>query len=197
MNMKSLTTILSSLLLLICFSNCEQKTKTDLTEKNEFGNFKSQLKWGEHLVTIADCNACHTPKKMTDQGPVPDASLLLSGHPAQMPRIDIDRKEIESKGLVVAMDLTEWVGPWGVSFAANLTPDATGLGSWTEEQFFIAIRQGKFKGLPDSRSLLPPMPWDMYRNMTDGELKAIFAYLKSIKPISNIVPMALPPTSTP
>lgn len=112
-----------------------------------------------------------------------------------MPRIQINRKEIESKGLALTMDLTEWVGPWGVSFTANLTPDATGIGNWTEEQFMLALRQGKFKGLPGARQLLPPMPWEMYRHMSDDEIKAIFAYLKSIKPISNNVPAPVPPLS--
>lgn len=189
--------------LLICFSNCQLKVKTEQTDETntekktaaEFGNFESQIKYGEHLVTILDCNVCHTPKKMTERGPVPDMSLLLSGRPAEMPLIDVDRAEMESKGLVVARDLTEWIGPWGVSFAANLTPDETGIGNWTEEQFFLALREGKYKGLAASRTLLPPMPWESFSFMTDSEVKAIFAYLMSIKPIHNIVPPALPPTS--
>jgi hypothetical protein len=189
--------------LLICFSNCQQKAKseqvdeitTDSQTSAEFGGFESQIKYGEHLVTILDCNICHTPKKMSDHGPVPDLSLMLSGRPADMPLIDVDRAEMESKGLVVARDLTEWIGPWGVSFAANLTPDETGIGNWSEEQFSLALRGGKYKGLPDSRTLLPPMPWESFAFMTDSEVSAIFAYLKSIKPISNIVPAALPPTS--
>ena len=180
-------------------ASCTEKKKitveTISTENKDFGNFDSQEKWGEHLVTILDCNACHTPKKMTNQGPVHDESLRLSGRPAENPGIEIDRKEIESKGLTVTGDLTEWIGPWGISFAANLTPDETGLGNWTEDQFMLAIREGKSKGLSGSRTLLPPMPWEMYRHMTDGELKAVFAYLKTLKPISNIVPPPIPPVS--
>jgi hypothetical protein len=118
---------------------------------------------------------------------------MLSGHPADGPKIDVDRKELANKKLAVTADLTEWVGPWGTSYAANLTPDPTGIGSWKEEQFFLALREGKFKGLPNSRPILPPMPWDMFKHMTDGEIKAIFAYLKSIPPVSNIVPPPLPP----
>ena len=132
---------------------------------------------------------------MTDHGPVWDMSLRLSGRPAEMPYLEIDRKDLESKGLTVTRDLMEWVGPWGVSFSANLTPDETGIGNWTEEQFIFSLREGKLKGLPGSRSLLPPMPWESFAQMTDGELKAIYAYLKSIKPIHNIVPQALPPAS--
>ena len=200
--MKNLIFLLVCFLVISCAEEkkAEEKKKeiskeTTSNKKQDFGNFDSQEKWGEHLVTILDCNACHTPKKMTNQGPVPDNSFMLSGHPADMPKIEIDRKEIESKGLTVTRDLTEWIGPWGISYAANLTPDDTGLGNWTESQFMFAIREGKSKGLSGSRTLLPPMPWEMYRHMTDGELKAVFAYLKSLKPISNIVPPPVPPTN--
>lgn len=164
-------------------------------EKPDFNGFESQLLWGEHLVVIAGCHDCHTPKKMSSHGPVLDSTLFLSGHPSDMPRIDINREEIERKGLSVAADLTEWVGPWGISFSANLTPDPTGIGNWTSDQFIYALREGKAKGIPGSRSLLPPMPWEMFRHMTDDELNAIFTYLKSIKPINNLVPQPVPPMS--
>ena len=130
---------------------------------------------------------------MTPHGPDLDSSLFLSGHPAQLPDIDVNRQEMESKGLAVTGDLTSWVGPWGISYTANLTSDSTGIGAWQESQFIYAIREGKLKGLPNTRPLLPPMPWNMYRNMSDDELKAIFAFLKSTKPISNVVPPPKPP----
>lgn len=156
---------------------------------------QSQIELGEHLVLIAGCHDCHSPKKMTDKGPEIDYSRALSGHPSQMPPPDVNRADIEKKGLAVTQTLTAWVGPWGISYAANLTPDKTGIGTWQESNFINAIRQGKIKGLPNGRQILPPMPWDMYRNMTDEELKAIFAYLKSIKPIQNVVPAPVPPIS--
>ncbi|MBR9998430.1 MAG: diheme cytochrome c-553 [Cyclobacteriaceae bacterium] len=170
-----------------------EKMEASLTGKTDFNGFGSQIKWGEHLVTIGACNDCHTPKKMTELGPVLDTARWLSGHPAGMPGIDIDRMEIQKKGLVLTAGLTEWIGPWGVSYAANLTPDGTGVGNWTEEQFFRAIREGRSKGIPSARTLLPPMPWDMYRHMTDEEIKAVFAYLRSIKPVNNLVPPPIPP----
>lgn len=160
---------------------------------SQYGGYESQAAWGQHIVTIAACGDCHTPKKMTPTGPEDDSSLLLSGHPAQMPPPDVDRLEMQKKGLGVTQTLTAWVGPWGVSYAANLTPDDAGIGRWKEEQFIYAMRNGKFKGLPNSRNLLPPMPWPSFRHMTDDELKAIFSYLKSIKPINNVVPQAQPP----
>lgn len=160
----------------------------------EYGGFESQVKWGEHIVTISGCHDCHSPKKMTDHGPEIDSTSLLSGHPSYLPPPDVNRKELETKGLVLAAaDLTSWIGPWGISFSANLTPDETGLGNWSEQQFMYSMRQGKFKGLAGSRSLLPPMPWQMYKHMTDAELKAVFAFLKTTPPIENIVPGAIPP----
>ena len=190
------------ILSILLFSQCTQKPSEKqiaVTEssKPSFDGFESQVAWGEHLVTIGGCNDCHTPKKMTPQGPELDYSLLLSGHPSQIPPPDVNRKEMEKKGLIVTSTLTAWVGPWGVSYAANLTSDATGIGNWEESSFIRAIREGKYKGIASARTLLPPMPWPMYKNMTDGELKAIFAYLKSTKPIKNIVPEPQPPASLP
>jgi hypothetical protein len=112
-----------------------------------------------------------------------------------MPAPDVDRAEMERKGLAVTQTLTAWVGPWGISFAGNLTSDATGIGLWEEASFIRALREGKFKGMENGRGLLPPMPWEMFRLMTDDELKAMFAFLKTTKPISNIVPQPVPPIS--
>ncbi len=165
------------------------------SDKPKFGGFESQVKWGEYVVTTSGCTDCHTPKKMTNMGPVDDSTLWLSGHPSAMPLPDIDRKMLESKGLAASNTLTQWLGPWGVSFTANLTPDATGLGAWTEDQFIFCIRNGVSKGIKGNRPLLPPMPWPSYRLKSDDELKAIFAYLKSIKPIHNVVPQPLHPAS--
>ena len=89
-------------------------------------------------------------------------------------------------------DMTTWAGPWGVSYAANLTPDpTTGLGAWNEQMFIGALRNGKHMG--SGRPVLPPMPWQAFRNFTDADLKAIFAYLRTLKPIKNAVPPPMPP----
>jgi hypothetical protein len=81
-----------------------------------------------------------------------------------------------------------------VSYAFNLTPDQnTGLGIWTEEMFVKAIRTGRHMGV--SRPILPPMPWQMYRNLTDDDLKAVYAYLRTVEPIHNRVPDPLPPVA--
>jgi cytochrome c553 len=172
--------------------------KASLTEEQNptFNGYSSLAKYGEHLVLIAGCHDCHTPKKMGAHGPELDMDLALSGHPAKMPPPDVNRLEMQKKGLAVTQTLTSWVGPWGISYAANLTSDATGIGNWEEKNFFMAMREGKFKGMPNGRTLLPPMPWEMFKNMTDEELQAIFAYLKTTTPIQNVVPAPDPPVSS-
>lgn len=165
------------------------------TQQLKNGGYQSQIEYGKHLVLSIGCHDCHTPKKMTDKGPVPDMSLALSGHPAKMPPPNVDRADLERKGLTVSDNFTAWVGPWGISYAANLTSDKTGIGNWQEQNFITSIRKGKHKGIESARDVLPPMPWPMYKNLTDEELKAIFAYLKSTKPIHNVVPPAAPPVS--
>jgi len=188
--------VVSALLLTQCDRvTGENKSVQKDASAPAFAGFESQVKWGEHLVTVSACHDCHSPKKMTEQGMEIDTALLLSGHPSQMAAVDVNRQDMETKGIIATNDLTSWVGPWGVSYTANLTPDATGIGNWKEEQFIYALRNGKMKGLAGSRPMLPPMPWQMYRNMTDDELKAIFAYLKTTKPIRNIVPQPTPPVS--
>jgi hypothetical protein len=147
---------------------------------------------GEYLVTTTGCDDCHSPKKMGPNGPEVIAETRLSGFPqnAQLPKLNIS--DVKKGFILFAPDLTAAVGAWGVSFAGNITSDATGIGNWTEENFIRAIRHGKLKGLENSRSLLPPMPWNQYRNMTDTDLKSIFAFLKTTKPVDNVVPAPKP-----
>ncbi|RYY99401.1 MAG: diheme cytochrome c-553 [Chitinophagaceae bacterium] len=149
---------------------------------------------GRYLVTIMGCNECHTPKIMTAQGPVPDSAHLLSGHPAKLPIAKIDAEALKSWTLF-SPSLTAFAGPWGVSYSANISSDESGIGNWTEEQFFRAIREGKYKGMANGRTLLPPMPWTEFRNATDDDLSAIFHYLKSTPPTYNVVPAAAPPAN--
>ena len=149
---------------------------------------------GEYIVNAGGCADCHSPKKFTDHGPVPDMDLHLSGHPADSKLPAPQPGALKAGWILFSPDLTAFQGPWGTSFSANLTPDtATGIGMWTETTFFTAIRNGKYHGLPAGRDILPPMPWQMFKNYTDDDLRAIFTYLKSIKPISNAVPAPVPP----
>lgn len=151
---------------------------------------KELIKRGEYLTKIGGCNDCHSPKVMTPRGPEPDPSRLLSGHP-QSEKLPPARDH--QQWVLFAPGLTAAVGPWGVSYAANLTPDDTGTGNWTFEQFKTALTKGKFKGLENGRDLLPPMPWQTYRNMAEEDMLAIFTYLHSLPKVNNLVPAPEPP----
>jgi len=148
------------------------------------------IREGKRLVTVLGCNDCHSSKKMTKYGPVPDENLLLSGHPMNLEFNPIDTKSAD--WILFSLSGTATFGPWGTSFAANLTPDNTGIGNWTIEQFTRAMREGKYKGIENGRALLPPMPWVGYKELKDSEILAMYKYLKSIKPIENIVPAPIP-----
>jgi hypothetical protein len=143
------------------------------------------------------CNDCHSPKVMDPAlGLVPDTTRLLSGQPADAPFPTWNPGDMETRNMMAStnMHLAAWAGPWGVSFTANLTPDReTGLGEWTEEAFIQALRTGKHQGQPNGRPILPPMPWAMIRQASDPDLKAIWAYLRSIPPVKNQVPTPVPP----
>lgn len=152
---------------------------------------------GAYLVTVGGCNDCHTPWKMGPNGPEPDMSRMLSGHPetVKVTAPAAAPQGVWQQGAVMGPTMTSFSGPWGVSFTANLTPDRnTGIGIWTEEIFIKTIRTGRHWGV--SRPILPPMPWFNYRHMTDDDLKAVFAYLRSIPPVTNHVPDPIPPTAT-
>jgi mono/diheme cytochrome c family protein len=119
---------------------------------------------GRYLVTIGGCNDCHTPGYMYGQ---PDMNRMLSG------------SELG------------WPGPWGLAFAANLTPDKeTGLGAWTDEQILTALRTGQ---RPDGRMLAPIMPYMSFSDLTDDDAKAIVAYLRSIPAVKHSEPVPVAP----
>jgi mono/diheme cytochrome c family protein len=156
---------------------------------------KGQIARGEYLVTIGGCNDCHTPLKTGPNGPEPDLSRMLSGHPETLKMPPAPALSEGPWGVTVASTLTAWSGPWGVSFTANLTPDPeTGLGKWTEKDFIETLRSGRHMGR--GRQILPPMPWFNYGKATDADLEAIFAYLRTIPPVRNRVREPIPPTAT-
>ena len=155
----------------------------------------SAVERGEYLVTLGGCGDCHSPKTMTAQGPAEDRSRLLSGHPSDE-IITAAPATVGQDGWIAACNghFTAWTGPWGVSFAANLTPDKkTGIGNWTDEQFIKAMRTGKHRGF--GRPILPPMPWPNLAHATDEDLSAMLAYLKSIPAVVNEVPAPIAPAN--
>lgn len=148
---------------------------------------------GNYLVTVMGCHDCHSPKEITPTGASLIPELLLSGYQSAKPSAPPDPACIKDGWFLITMDLTSAAGPWGISYAANLTSDQTGIGNWTLDNFKRALREGKFKGLENGRMLLPPMPWTNFINMHDEDVEAIFAYLKSTKPVNNAVPNHVPP----
>jgi hypothetical protein len=148
----------------------------------------SLVKRGSYLVNSIGCDDCHTPKTFGPNGPELDMEHRFGGYLATNPKSKVNTSVMKDGWILFGMDLTTSVGPWGQSYAANISSDATGIGNWTEEQFFRALREGKSKGLKESRPLLPPMPWFVYKNMNDTDIRSIFAYLKTTKPVENRVP---------
>lgn len=155
-----------------------------------------QVERGRYLVDIMACNDCHTPMKMGAKGPEPDMARHLSGHPAALKMTKPPALGAGPWLWAGAATNTAFAGPWGITYAINLTSDeATGIGSWTEANFVRAIKTGKHLGI--GRTIQPPMPWPQYSAANEEDLKAIFAYLKTVPPIKNAVPEYEPPAAVP
>jgi hypothetical protein len=153
---------------------------------------RTPVELGAYLVKTMGCNDCHTPFKMGPKGPEPDMARALSGHPEGLKMPPPPALPPGPWLMLSAATNTAFAGPWGVSFAMNLTPDReTGLGDWTEEQFVQAMRTGKHQG--KGRAILPPMPYQILGQLVPEELKAIFAYLQSLAPLKNHVPQPVDP----
>jgi len=128
------------------------------------GPSKALVARGQYLATTMGCNDCHTPGALYG---APDFKRQLAG------------SELG------------WKGPWGVSFASNLTPDLdTGLGYWNDAEIEKALRTG-IKN--DGKPMLPPMPWPSFAGLTEPDMKALVAYLRSLPPVTHKVPDAVPP----
>lgn len=128
---------------------------------------EQKVERGRYLVAAMPCVDCHTPGTLYG---APDTTRMYSG------------SELG------------WAGPWGVVYPANLTPDSTGLGAWTEDQIATALRTGN---RPDGRQLAPIMPWTSFTNLTDDDAHSIAAYLKTLKPVNHRVPAPVPPGKMP
>lgn len=149
---------------------------------------------GRHLVLTSGCHDCHTPLKLGANGPEPDMTRALSGHPSAMQLPPAPAPSGPWQVAVTATN-TAWSGPWGISYTANLTPDPdTGLGKWTKEEFVATLRTGRHLGR--GREILPPMPIPAYSNFETEELEAMFAYLRTLPVVKNRVPEPAPPKPT-
>jgi mono/diheme cytochrome c family protein len=183
-------TVIPAAILVLCFSGAPAQSEMAVAQPRA-----ESVARGKYLVIVAGCNDCHTPLKAGPNGPEPDVSRMLSGHPESLSMPPSPPLPAQGPwGVTVSATNTAWSGPWGVSFTANLTPDPdTGLGRWTPRNFKDTIRSGRH--LSRGRPILPPMPVAMYKQMTDEDLDAVFAYLQSIPPVSNRVPQPWPAVS--
>jgi mono/diheme cytochrome c family protein len=169
--------------------HCTTSTKEQPLVKDIAAEPAVSIEKGQRLVTAGGCNDCHSPKSFTPFGPKIDSTRMLSGHPENAPLPKIDLNSLKPGNWVnFSPDLTAIVGPWGMSYTANITSDsATGIGAWTEANFVNAIRKGKHMGMDNGRPIMPPMPWENLNQLSDEELKSIFAFLKSTPPVRNRV----------
>ncbi len=126
----------------------------------------AQVARGKYLVSITGCSDCHTPGGMLGS---PDMKRYLGGS-----------------------DVGFAVPGAGVFVGPNLSPDkATGLGAWTDAQIAAAIREGK---TPSGRELSPVMPWPGFAHLSNDDVAAIVAFLKSLPAVDNKVPGPFKPT---
>ena len=178
---------------MLIYSCYDETEKTQLSAKRDTLSTDSLVRLGGYLTTIIGCNDCHTPKKMLDNGMmVLDSALLLSGYPSSRGLPKFPDQPVEAGFVVGNLDATSTYGPWGTSFAANLTSDDTGIGKWSLSQFSIALQHGQYRGIKGTRMLQPTMPWPNFKHMSAIDVKAIYEYLKSTKPVVNIVPAFKP-----
>ena len=188
------------LLMLIAIAGCNQRPAAPTPPAAPAANpSQSAIERGKLLVTVGACHDCHTPKKFGPKGPEPDLTRALSGHPeSDVVTTPYTPAPGSPWAYAATADLTAWSGPWGISFPINLTPDTnTGLrsGVGTEGGFIKALRTGRHMGT--AREILPPMPWPFLAQLGDDDLKAIWAYLGTLKPITNHVPDPIPPAGPP
>lgn len=189
------TLFLSTAIIWSCQTGSNESKKADGPLVQGVATKEEAIKRGNFLVDVGGCNDCHSPKKMTAHGPAIDSSRLLSGHPEGMPLPPVIASALQpGNWALMSPDATAFVGPWGISYTANITSDsATGIGAWTEGQFIQTMRTGKHLGMENGRPVMPPMPWEAVGKMSDEDLKAMLAYLKSLPAIANRVPGPVPP----
>jgi mono/diheme cytochrome c family protein len=175
-------------LVLACFSGCTGGESDGSPAERPAAAVAApaSVERGQYLATVGVCGDCHTPWAMGPDGPGPDESRYLSGHPEGAP---LEAAPMPDDWMMaMSASGTAFAGPWGISYAVNLTPHDTGLGVWSEEMFVTAMRTGKHMGA--GRPILPPMPWPSYGAMTDDDLRSLWMYLQSIPPIDNVAPAA-------
>jgi mono/diheme cytochrome c family protein len=181
--MKRILTISISTLVVVTvgIALLSQSPRPALADSNS-----EKIERGGYLVHAMGCADCHTPLKMGANGPEPDMSMMLAGHPESLPVTTAPKLDEPWMGAMTAT-MTAWAGPWGISYSSNLTPDPeTGLGKWTEKEFVATVMTSRHRG--KGRHLLPPMPTQVLQHLTEDDLSAVYVYLQSIPAVHNKVP---------
>jgi cytochrome c553 len=159
----------------------------DVAQKANVVSKQQQIARGEYLVEIMGCHDCHTPAKMGPNGPEQDRSRALSGHPESLVMPPAPALPPGPWVASIAATFTAFASPGGTVFTRNLTPDKeTGLGDWTVEEFIATMKTGRERG--KGRPVLPPMPVQNLKALSDSDIRALFAYLQSIPAIKNRIP---------
>jgi len=136
------------------------------------------LAQGRYIATIAGCTSCHTPDRPEYLNP---QTLTID----QIKTLAFDGNDALDISKFLAGGRAFDLGPGGVVYTRNLTPDdATGLGTWTDEQIHLAITTGLSK---DGKTLFPVMPYHVYNGMADSDVEAVIAFLKSVNAVENTV----------
>lgn len=159
----------------------DTKTTEDIVER------------GKLITEIYGCVDCHSPKIKEGEFLINDPDRLFSGHPGdnKLPQFSPDIIGPDKWRGLFTDGMTAWGGPWGISYSANLTPDKeTGIGKLSENNFVNVLKLGIHSGM--NRKLMQPMPWKEISELDDENLKAIYHYLKTVKPVKNKVPDSVP-----
>lgn len=169
-----LTLALLSMLAVACALNSSSRDKIPADWEQA-----SYVERGDYLVNhLGHCVGCHTPLARDGRS---DRGLFLSGVPAKF-----------AGAIAGPPQVAGFPGPRGSRvYAKNLTPDAeTGIGRWSEEQFVGTFKTGV---RPDGvKYVISPMEWNIYANMKEEDVRAIYRYLRTVKPISNKAPQNIP-----
>ena len=152
----------------------------------------AQVARGKYLVDIMGCHDCHTPMKMGANGPEWDMTRALSGHPEELVMPPAPALPPGPWVASIGATFTAFASPAGTVFTKNLTPDKeTGLGDWTVEEFIATMKTGRERG--KGRPVMPPMPVQNLKALSDSDIRALFAYLQSLPPIKNRTPQPIEP----
>lgn len=150
--------IYSGLLCIVMMGCTMESEKIAFQSPHVVGN--DPIESGRYLVTIGQCNDCHTNGFMEKEGNIPEEDWL-TGSPMG------------------------WQGPWGTTYPSNLR---LRVQEWSEDVWVATLK---------TRKALPPMPWTNVNKMSEEDMRSMYAYIKSLGPKGEHMPLAVAPGSIP